>query len=438
MQRWRIATVVWLGALLAQGQAQAANLVEIFREAQRNDPRYAQVQAATRATLEQKPQARALLLPFVDFTYTTQHNEQDIESDFGTSGKVDFQSTTWSVDLTQPILRIDRFIGLGQADSRVQQAQAQLDFALQDLIVRVTERYFDVLAAADTLEFTRAARRSLSRQLEQARKRFEVGVSAITDVQEARAGFDRAVASEIQAENEVDNAREALREVTGSYYPSIAALAADIPLSAPQPENIDEWTRVALEQNLQVEAARHAADVARREIRRVAVEGHAPTVDAVASYSFRDSGGQFGSETETGAVGVEINVPLFEGFGALSRTREARALHRETLERLTQEQRAAQRETRQAYLGVISGISRVQALQQAVVSSETALEATRAGFDVGTRTAVDVVDAERELAEAKRDLAVARYDYIVDTLRLKRAAGTLSPQDLQTVNGWLR
>ncbi|NIR30630.1 MAG: TolC family outer membrane protein [Gammaproteobacteria bacterium] len=439
MERGLIAKAVLCGALLAPAQSRAADLMEVFREAERSDPEYAQVQAATRATLEQKPQARALLLPFLDFTYSTQHNDQDIDSDFGTSGRIDFQSTNWSADLTQPIFRLGRVFGLRQANSNILQADAQLSGALQDLMVRTANRYFNVLAAMDTLEFTRTARRALGRQLEQARKRFEVGVSAITDVQEAQAGFDRAVAAEIRAENDLDNANERLREITGTYFPALAPLVAEnMPLTPPDPANIDEWTRVTLEQNLRVQAAQHATETARLEIRRVASEGWLPTADLVGSYNFRDSGGQFGSETETGSIGVEVNVPIFEGGGAVSRTREARALHRESLELLTQEQRTAQRETREAYLGVMSGISGIKALEQAVVSSETALEATRAGFDVGTRTAVDVVEAERRLAEAKRDLARARYDYIVDTLRLKRAAGTLSPNDLQLVNAWLQ
>lgn len=439
MERGLIATVILCGALMASAQSRAADLIEVFREAERNDTEYGRVQAATRATLEQKPQARALLLPFIDFTYSTQQNEQDIESDFGTSGTIDFRSTTWSADLTQPIFRLDRWFGLQQAGSNIEQAQAQLSGALQDLMVRTASRYFDVLAAMDTLEFTRTARRALGRQLEQARKRFEVGVSAITDVQEAQAGFDRAVAAEIRAENDLDNANEALREITGTYFPDLEPLVAEnMPLTPPDPANIDEWTRVSLEQNLRVQAAQHSVDTARVEIKRVASEGWLPTADFVASYNFRDSGGQFGSETETGSFGVEVNVPIFEGGGAVSRTREARALHRESLEVLTQEQRTAQRETREAYLGVMSGISGIKALAQAVVSSETALEATRAGFDVGTRTAVDVVDAERTLAEAKRDLARARYDYIVNILRLKRAAGTLSPNDLRIVNVWLQ
>jgi outer membrane protein len=439
MHRWLVVTVVLCAALLMPAESRAADLLEVFAQAQQNDSQYSQVQASARATLEQYPQARAQLLPFIDFTYTTQKNYQHVsKTSVGSTGNGQYNNTDWSANLTQPVFHIDRIISLGQADDRIAQAQAQVDFALQDLIVRTASRYFDVLAALDTLEYTRAARRSLGRQLEQARKRFEVGVSAITDVQEAKAGYDRARAAEISAENDVDNAREALREVTANYYKSLAPLKKDIPLKPPEPDNIDEWTRVSAQQNLQIEAARYASNVARQEIRRVATEGWLPGLDVVASYGHSDQGGDFSQDTNTGSVGIQLNVPIFSGLGVVSRTRESRALYQQALDQLTQQQRAAQRETRESYNNVVSGISSVKALEQAVVSSETSLEATQAGFDVGTRTAVDVVAGEQSLAQARRDLAVSRYDYIVSTLRLKRAAGTLRPRDLQIVNNWLK
>jgi len=426
-----------LWGLLLPCLAQAADLWEIFLQAEAGDPQYRAVRAETRATFQAMPQARALLLPTVDFSLNSSANDQSIDSQFGFTGDVSFNSFDYALNLSQPIFRFGRLVGIKQANSEIRQAEAELEAALQDLMVRAADRYFDVLAALDNLEFARAERRSLSRQLEQARKRFEVGVSAITDVQEAQSGFDRAVADEILAENELDDAREALREVTGTYYQALSGLEDGVPLAAPEPADIDEWTQVALAQNLGIDAANHALAVARDEIKRQA-SGHLPTLDLVASHSFRDSGGQFGSETETTSVGIQLNVPIFEGGIVLSRTREARALHEQALEDLNRQRRIAQRQTRDAFRGIMSGISRIQALEQAVKSSRTALEATRAGFEVGTRTAVDVVDAERALSEAQRDLSRARYDYIVDTLRLKRAAGTLSPNDLRQVNAWLQ
>ncbi|MEQ8495164.1 MAG: TolC family outer membrane protein, partial [Gammaproteobacteria bacterium] len=316
-------------------------------------------------------------------------------------------------------------------------AQLEVVVARQDLLLRVAERYFEVLAARDSLQFARAAKQSLERQLEQARQRFEVGLIAITDVQEAQAGYDRALADEISAQNAIENAIEALREVTASYHDDLLVLGDDMPLLVPEPQDIDAWTNTAIEHNLEIAASLVATDIAREEISRQTAQ-HYPTLDIVGGHNFNRAGGRFGSaKVHQSEINLELNLPLYSGGRVLSQTREAEHEHRATLDRLEQSRRAVQRDTRQAYLGVITRISSVKALEQAVVSSTTALESTRAGFEVGTRTAVDVVAAERVLSEAKRDLARARYDYIIDMLRLKKAAGSLSPEDLAAANSWL-
>ena len=432
-----------LGAVLFFAGANAAytvDLVEIYGYALDSDPQYRQVAATKRAVMETRPQALAQLLPSLSFRANAFTNEQEIDSAFnpiGQEGKVTFGSHGYSLDLTQPLFRGDRIIQYLQADNRIQQADAELVAAEQDLILRATTAYFEVLAAHDNLGFAEAEKKSLSRQLDQATQRFDVGLTAITDVQEARAGYDRAFAAEIAAKNNVDNAREALRSITGAYFSDLAPLGETMPLLSPQPEEIETWTGAALEQNLNVLAAQHAVDNARREIKRQQA-GHLPTVDMVARHSLDETGGRFGSyESTTSSVGVQLNVPLFQGGYVSSRVRETHERLNAELERLEQARRNAQRLTRQAYLGVISGISRVNALEQAVLSSETALQATEAGFEVGTRTAVDVVAAERATSQARRDYARARYDYLLDTLRLKQASGSLSAQDLSQVNRWL-
>ena len=432
-----------LGAVLFFAGANAAytaDLVEIYGYALDSDPQYRQVAATKRAVMETRPQALAQLLPSLSFRANAFTNEQEIDSIFnpiGQEGKVTFGSHGYSLDLTQPLFRGDRIIQYLQADNRIQQADAELVAAEQDLILRATTAYFEVLAAYDNLGFAEAEKKSLSRQLDQATQRFDVGLTAITDVQEARAGYDRAFAAEIAAKNNVDNAREALRSITGAYFSELAPLGETMPLLSPQPEEIETWTGAALEQNLNVLAAQHAVDNARREIKRQQA-GHLPTVDMVARHNLDKSGGRFGSvESTTSSVGVQLNVPLFQGGYVSSRVRETHERLNAELERLEQARRNAQRLTRQAYLGVISGISRVKALEQAVLSSETALQATEAGFEVGTRTAVDVVAAERATSQARRDYARARYDYLLDTLRLKQASGSLSAQDLSQVNRWL-
>lgn len=417
----------------------AEDLLDVFSLAEKNDPTYLQATAEYRAALEAKPQAISQLLPLVNLSADSAVNRQDIstQSNFGASGEFDFNSHGYSLSLTQPLFRYDRFISLKQADSSIQQAEAELTLAQQELIVRIAERYFAVLGSIDNLEFAQAEARSLSRQLDQANQRFEVGLSAITDVTEAQAGFDLASARVIQAQNAIDNAYEAMRELTGMYITEFNILGDEVPLVRPDPEAIEDWTKTAMNQNMAINAANFAAETARKEI-DVQRAGHYPTLDLVASKRYDSSGGRFGgADTHTEVLGLEVNVPLFAGGLVNSQTREAYENYNAAMHSLEQARRSAQRLTREAYLGVISGISQVKALDQAVVSSETALEATEAGFEVGTRTAVDVVATQRTLSDARRNYSQAKYEYILDTLRLKQAAGTLAPDDLQQINNWL-
>ena len=418
--------------------AGGVGLLEIYELAHDSDPQFRQAVAARQEAGERRPQARALLLPEVSLRADALRNEQDIErGGFGDVGKFSFSSRSYRLSLTQPVLRVERLFGLRQAGSRVAQAEAELEAARQALVIRVAAAYFDALAAEDSLRFAAAERKSLARRLEQVKQRFEVGLTAITDMQEAQAGFDRAVAEALTAQNDLDNAREALREISGAYFSVLAGLGAEMPLLRPQPDDIEAWNEAAMTGNLSVLAARHAVDAARGEVRRRLAD-RLPTVDLVASHGFDKSGGRFGaSEGSDSAVGLELQVPVFRGGLAGSRAREARHGLERRLQALEQARRQAQRDTRQAFLGVLSAISRVQALKQAALSSETALQATEAGFQVGTRAAVDVVAAERDASRARRDLARARYDYLLNSMRLKQASGTLSVADLRHIDGWL-
>ncbi|MEE9160895.1 MAG: TolC family outer membrane protein [Gammaproteobacteria bacterium] len=414
------------------------DLTEVYTLAETNDPIYRQVVFSYLATQESKPQARALLLPSANLSANTFDNDQTIKSaGFGASGDANFNSHGYNFDVTQPIFRWDRYLSLKQTDSLIQQAEAEKLSAQQDLIIRVSVAYFTVLAAMDNIEFTKAETKSLSRQLEQANQRFEVGLTAITDVHEAQAGFDRATADDILAENLLDNARENLREITGEYITELASLGISMPLVSPEPNDIDQWSKTAESQNMNIIAAKHNMENSRQEI-NIQNAGHLPTLDLVADHGYNVSGGRFGdTKIRSTGIGLELNVPIYQGGLISSKSREARYLYDQSRQRLEQAFRAAQKETRQAYLGVISGISRVSALKQALVSSETALKATETGFEVGTRTAVDVVASERTTLDAKRQHARARYDYLLDSLRLKQAAGTLGPDDLKQISAWL-
>jgi len=426
--------------LLLSSNSIAADLLSVYQLAESNDPTYLQEIASYHATLEAKPQAMSQLLPAVNLSAETRRHDQDISAanSFGAAGEVNFNSRGYTLSVSQPVFRRDRFIALKQADSEINQAEAELTQAQQDLIVRVAERYFDVLSALDNLEFTQAEVKSLSRQLEQANQRFEVGLSAITDVQEAQAGYDLAVAQEILALNAIDNAQEAMREITGDYITEFNTLGSNIALVRPDPEAIESWTTLSLDQNLGMVAAKHAAETARNEIKRQAA-GHYPTLDLVGSHGYDSTGGRFGAtKTHASSIGLELNIPIYSGGSVSSQTREAHENYNIAMHALELARRSAQRLTREAYLGVISGISQVNALNQAVISSETALEATEAGFEVGTRTAVDVVASQRTTSEARRNHSQAKYNYILDSLRLKQAAGTLSPDDIKLVNAWLK
>ena len=407
--------------------APAENLLEVFRFALTSDPEFLAAGADHRAALELRPQARAVLLPNARISAATQWNRQ-----WNESGRQWRNSRSATLDVEQPIYRRDRRIALAQADSRIARADALYAAARQDLAVRVAERYFGVLEAEDELGFARATLEAFEQQLAQSRQRFEVGLIPITDVEEAKAGFDLSRAQLIAAENALDIARETLRETTGEYQEALAPLT-DMHLVMPEPADIDKWTATALEQNQRLLAARHDTETARREIERIQA-GHSPVLDAVGSI---DDSSSMAGQIRRANVGLRLSLPLYSGGSILSRTRESRHRYQRTLDVLERERRRAQRETRGAYLGVDSGISRVRALEQAVRSSETAAEAIEAGFQVGTRTSVDVLDAQRELFRARRDLSEARYGYILDVLRLKRAAGTLSEDDLQLISIWL-
>ena len=411
----------------ASGQAATNDLSGIFELALTRDPDFLASAAANRAALEKPAQARAALLPRINADLDLSAND---DADFGNVIKL---------TLDQPIYRGALRIALGQADILLEQARLRYASSRQDLMLRVSRAYFGVLRAADELSFARATQEAFGQQLEQSRQRFEVGLIAATDVEEAKAGFDRARAQVIAAENDLDTAREALREVTGEYHQDLAGLDRDLPLVVPEPADIDEWTALGLRQNLDVSAAELASRYAREEIRRQEA-GRLPTVDLNVTYT-RNAGGRFHAIRADGGSGLlelRVELPLYQGGRVLSATRESLHLHQQALEEHERAKRNVQRQTREAFLGVKSGISRVEALDQAVRSATSAKEAIEAGFQVGTRTSVDVLNAERDLFGARRDHAVARYDYILNVLRLKRFAGTLSEEDLATVNAWLQ
>ena len=417
--------------------AQALDLASAYRLAAENDPTFLAAGAERDAALESVAIAQAGLRPNVSLGGSAALESDDINEPQESSDT--YSTFSLSLDVSQPLYRQERTIRLGQARTKEEKAAADFAASTQRLVDRVVERYFGVLEAGDAYRFAQTNREAIGQQLRQAQQRFEVGLIAITDVEEAKSRFDLASAREIEAKNALDNAREAMRETIGEYPEELAGLGDEIPLVVPDPADIEEWTRTAVERNLPVRSASLAVAIAKEGI-RLAGTGSEPTIDlfgrATATDKNREPFGE--SEATSASIGIRFQLPLYTGGRVSAEVREARARHREAMHARERARREAVRQTRQAYLGVESAIARVEALGQAVVSSQSALDAVDAGFQVGTRTSVDVLDAQRDLFQARNDLAAARYDYIRNALRLRLAAGTLVPADLDAINGWLQ
>lgn len=440
----------------------AADLIEVYQRALQNDPLIREADANRLASRESKPQALAALLPQLNASGSYSRLDQDgsnvqlfssnpdvpgsplVPSEISSTSEINARQ--YQIDLRQTLFRWDQWSALKQADAQVAQAEADYQAAQQDLIQRTAQRYFDVLAAQDTVDAAEATLEAFSRQLEQADKRFEVGLIAITDVQEARAAHDQAAAAVIQAKRALATSGELLRELTGESFQSLSTPIEDLPLKSPDPENEEQWVTAALEQNLRVISARLATDIAKQDI-RIAQSGHLPTLDLVANRSDLDNRGDTVSNTILSpadrtqindSIGIQLTIPIYSGGGTSSRVRQRVYLHRAARERLERAHRETERATRDAYLGILSEISRVKALKQALESSKTALQATEAGFEVGTRTTVDVLLSRRQLFDAQTNYSRSRYDYLLNVLGLQLATGTLKQEDLQDINVYLK
>jgi outer membrane protein len=433
----RILPCLLLGLLTAL-PAHAEDLLSVYRQALDSDPTFLSARASHSAALEARPQSRAGVLPSIALSGSVARDRYDVHSSGQPATTSTATNKTYDLSLRQPIFRLDRFLQLKQADSRIAQADATFAAAQQALILRVATTYFQVLGARDNLEFVRADKAALKSTLEQAQQRFEVGLSAITDKLKAQAAYDVSVSDEIAAEQQLSDANEAMRELTGALPATLSILQPDVPLLSPQPDDLEHWVKAALEQNPQMLAATAAADTAREEV-RIQRAGHYPTLDLTADYGYVNSlfGGNFQQKYNDTSIGLQLNLPLYSGGLTSSRTRQQADLYSQALQQQVQQHRAVERQTRDNYRGVVSGISRVQALSRAIESNAKALEAAKSGFDVGTRDIIDVLDAQRGLLGARRDYARSRYDYLLATLQLKQDAGILAESDLAQINAWL-
>ncbi|NOT12932.1 MAG: TolC family outer membrane protein [Methylococcaceae bacterium] len=414
--------------------SRAQDLSETYQLALQNNPILKQSEANQLAIGESKDQSIARLLPSISATGASTRNQLTNKKDtFQGSGTQNYWSQTFNVNLTQPLFHWDSWVQLSQSDNKLAQAEATYQAEIQNLMIKTSESYFNVLSAQDNLQFTTAEKEAISRQLEQARQRFEVGLIAITDVHEAQAGFDQALANEIEARNNLDNQKEALREIVGETEALLAPLGDQLPQIKPEPEDLKAWSDSAEISNLGIVAAFNQAEFARKSI-DVQRSGHLPKLDLVASYGISDVNSTFGLRGDTRSVGVQLNLPLFEGGAVNSRTRQASFEYEAAKENLIAKKREVIRQVKNAYRGIFSNMSRVDALKSSVSSAESAVEATEAGFEVGTRTMVEVLNEQRNLYRAKRDYARTRYDYLLNSLRLKQAASSLTVEDIEQVN----
>lgn len=440
--RRALPAVVVACTLLASLPAAAADLLDIYRAALTSDPVYSAARASWQAGQEKLPQGRAGLLPQASLSASTQYNDRDLNSRDPTQpgSQAQYNSNSASVSITQPIYRRQNWVAYDQGKTQVALADAQLASAAQDLILRVAQAYFDVLLARDTVAFAESQKTAIGQQLEQARRNFEVGNATITDTHEAQARYDLVTAQEIAARNDLEVKNRALEQLIGRAAPALAVLGPRFSPLPPDPSSMEAWVEQARTVGLQVRIAQENLTFFSQDVKRNR-GAHHPTLDAFATATESSSGsgtqGGAGTETSTKVIGLQLAIPLYQGGIVNSRVREALANEDKARQDLENAVRSAELAARQGYLGVTSGIAQVRALEAALVSNQSSLDSTRLGQEVGVRTQVDVLNAQQQLFSARRDLAQARYNYILSLLRLTAAAGKLTEADLQRVNAWL-
>jgi len=429
--------------------AYAVDLMGVHDLAADSDPGLQAAAYRRDATGENKRQALANFLPSLNGSagWTQGDNKTDIDGNRVSKNDVD--TDNYRLDLRQSIYDQGNYEQMDIARGQLSQAEAIYDFAYQDFLVRVAGRYFAVLTAQDGVIFAEAEEKALQRQFDQAEQRFKVGLTAVTDVHEARASWDIARARAIVSRNNLADAKEGLYELTGQYFDEIDPLQDELPLVKPTPDSTEEWLDIAMQYNPSVIAARMGVEIADSTV-RYERSGHYPTLDLVASLSqftnndfvirddFQNPIANTDMVNNDNRIGLQLTVPIYQGGAVFSRTRQARYTFNAVTEDLDQQQRATVRATNNAYRAVIAGIEQVQAFGQAKISAESALKATEAGFEVGTRTIVDVLIAQQSYYQAQRENSLARHTYVVDHLRLKAVAGVLATDDLLKVNNILK
>lgn len=433
----RIALAV-LGCMIS-APVLAADLVDALRNALAYDAQYLAARAQREASAERKPQALAGLLPAVTLSGNTLYNDTTVSKPF--SGSAQYNSHAWTLQLTQPLFRLQNWLQYEQGELQVVAADAQLALARQDLMLRVAQAYFDLLYAQDVLASIQAQKTAAREQLDLAERSFEVGTVTVTDVHEAQSRYDLASAQEIAAFNDIEVKRYALSVITGRLTPGVRGLRVDAAPPRPQPDDMQSWVGSAESGNLAVASQGAVLEIARREVKRQQA-GHLPTVDIVATHGETSSLSVLGArptdiEQRNSTIGLQFSLPIFQGLGQQSRVKESAHLLDKAQADLEAARRNAAQSARQAWLGVVNGMSQTQALQAALRSSSSALESNKLGYEVGVRINIDVLNAQQQLFATRRDLAKARYDTLLAQLRLKAAAGQLGDEDFLALDAML-
>ena len=431
---------IFLAILAFSQPLAAADLLQTYREARANDPVYASARAARDAGRENLPQGLALLLPSITASGFTQMNDLDISfRGAAPQSKREGNTNGYSVSLTQPLFNWQSIMVYKEAGFKVVQAEAVFGQVAQDLMLRVAQAYFDVLASQDSLAFIQAQKIAISEQLAQAKRNFEVGTATITDTHEAQARFDLAASQEIAAQSDLEIKQRTLQQIIGKFPDRLTPLRPSTELSPPKPNVMEQWVSSAEAQNFAVRVQEAALEIATREIERSRA-GHYPSLNMVGNFGKNSASissvGTVSVATDSlnRSLGLQLAIPLYAGGGVSSLVRQAVANQEKARQDLENARRSAALSVRQAYLGVTNGMAQVRALEQALVSSQSALDSNKLGYEVGVRINIDVLNAQQQVFSTMRDLSRARYDTLLNGLKLKSAAGTLVEDDVEAVN----
>jgi len=417
------------------------SLIQIYQQALAHDPVLSSALNSNLAAQELIEQGKALYRPTVNFNAAANASQTDISyigsgiNPFKSTGRANFEGYSYGVDARQPLFRQQNLVQMDQSKTQVSQADKQLQLSQQDLMLRTTQVYFEVLIAQDKIDLIGAQKSAILNQLEQAKANFEVGTATITDTNEAQARFDLVLAQEIAAINEYEIAKRSVQAITGDFPQKLATVKADIKTNRLE-QNMESWLTVAAQNNLSLQVQLDSAEFARQEVERLSA-GHLPTLDAVASYTDSYANGSangFGSDLKSGVIGLQLQVPLYQGGAISSRVRQAVLNEQKAKDDVETVRRKTELETQRAYLNLNTSIAQVKAYEQALISSQSQVDSTKLGYEVGVRTSVDVLNAQQQFFGAKRDLLQSRYNYLVNIIRLKTAAGVVAEADLADIN----